>query len=223
MKLAQILMESGYARVVNIMRGLVPTVKTLAFITGENPNGKAADVSVNKEANTRLEKQLRTMNLGFKKIKGHYGGPENSFFIPNISKEEALGLGKQYGQESIIFGEKLQNTKDGKKYDGMTFSLIYTDNRYGQVLSQRDVFINMNDAEDYYTKVKGRKFQIPFFDDDHTTSQFAASSGAIQKQGLSETVIKALELQSELIAESNRSAKSKWINRGALLQMLKQS
>ncbi len=222
-KLKQIINEAGYARVVNIMRGLVPTVKTLAFLTAENPNGQAADTATNKQANDELEKRLRAMNLGFKKIKGHYGGPENSFFIPNINKKEALELGKQYNQESIIFGEKLKDAKDGKTYDGMTFSLIYTDDRYGQVLAQRDVFINMNNADDYYTKVKGRKFQIPFFDDEHTSTQFAPSSGVIKEQGLPDTTIQALQAQSNIITEANRTAKSRWINRGVLLKLLKQS
>ncbi len=34
----------------------------------------------------------------------------------------------------------------------------------------------MDSAYNYYTKVKGRKFQIPFFDDDFLSSQFAPSS-----------------------------------------------
>ena len=51
MKLKQVLDEAGYARVVNIMRGLVPTINTLAFLTAENPNGKQADPAKNKAAN----------------------------------------------------------------------------------------------------------------------------------------------------------------------------
>jgi len=215
--------EAGYARTVNIMRGLVPTVNTLAFLTAENPNGIKADAATNKLANQKLEKKLRSMNLGFKKISGHYGGPEKSFFIPNITKEEALDLGKEFNQESIIFGEKSKATKNNKSYDGMTFSLIYTDNRYGQVISKRDVFINMNDAEDYYTEVKGRKFQIPFFDDDYASAQFEPSSGAISKQGINESLLTKLELQSQIITEAGRTPKSRWINRGQLLNLLKQS
>ena len=61
----------------------------------------------------------------------------------------------------------------------MTFSLIYTDHRYGQTYAQKDVFVNMDSADDYYTKVKGRKFQIPFFDDDYAAAQFTPSNGAI--------------------------------------------
>ena len=223
MKLIKIQDEGGYASVLKIMRGLVPTINTLAFLTAGNPNGKSADAAKNVQANEELEKRLRSMNLGFKKIKGHYGEPENSFFIPNINKDEALDLGKQYNQESIIFGEKSTDSKDGKSCDGMTFSLIYTDYRFGQALAQRDVFVNMDSADDYYTKVKGRKFQIPFFDDDYAAAQFAPSSGAINKQGLSELLLTKLELQSQIILEVGRTPKSRWLNRGALLNLLKQS
>ena len=223
MKLNKIKDEGGYASVLKIMRGLVPTINTLAFLTAGNPNGKSADSAKNVQANEELEKRLRSMNLGFKKIKGHYGGPENSFFIPNINKDEALDLGKQYNQETIIFGEKSTDSKDGKSYDGMAFSLIYTDHRYGQTYEQRDVFVNMDSADDYYTKVKGRKFQIPFFDDDYAAAQFTPSNGAISKQGLSELLIVKLELQSQIILEVGRTGKSRWLNRGALLNMLKES
>ena len=223
MKLNKIQDEGGYASVLKIMRGLVPTINTLAFLTAGNPNGKSADSAKNVQANEELEKRLRSMNLGFKKIKGHYGEPENSFFIPNINKDEALDLGKQYNQETIIFGEKSTDSKDGKSCDGMTFSLIYTDHRYGQTYAQKDVFVNMDSADDYYTKVKGRKFQIPFFDDDYSAAQFTPSNGAISKQGLSELLIVKLELQSQIILEVGRTGKSRWLNRGALLNMLKES
>ena len=223
MKLNKIQDEGGYASVLNIMRGLVPTINTLAFLTARNPNGKSADAAKNVQANEELEKRLRSMNLGFKKIKGHYGEPENSFFIPNINKDEALDLGKQYNQETIIFGEKSTDSKDGKSYDGMTFSLIYTDNRFGQIEAQRDVFVNMDNADDFYTKVKGRKFQIPFFDDDYAAAQFAPSNGAISKQGLSELLIAKLQQQSQDALGVGKTGKSRWLNRGALLNMLKES
>ena len=81
----------------------------------------------------------------------------------------------------------------------------------------------MYSAYNYYTKVKGRKFQIPFFDDDYAAAQFAPSNGAISKQGLSELLIVKLELQSQIILEVGRTGKSRWLNRGALLNMLKES
>ena len=140
------------------MRGLVPNVKTFSFLTASNPLGVEADAKTNNAANKKLEEKLRSMNLGFTKVQGKYGVEEESFFIPNITKSEALNLGKLFSQESIIFGEK--NDKDN--YDGVVFKMIFTDDRFGEIVGERNVYINKNDDDDYYTSVKGRKFQIPF-------------------------------------------------------------
>lgn len=219
--LEDLIIEAGYLRVVITMRGLAPTVKTLAFIKTENPNGQPLDTMTNKSANQELVKKLRAMNLGFKEIKEHEEDLENVFFIPNITREEALQLGKEISQESIVFGEKLKETKDGKSYDGMAFSLLYTDDKLGQVEAQRGVFINNDNAEDYYTKLKGPKFQIPFFDSDDVGTQFEPSNGVVSKQGLSESLLKEIEFHCERILEINRTGKSRWINRGSLLRLLK--
>jgi hypothetical protein len=90
-----------------------------------------------------------------------YGSIENPFIVNNMSKETGLKLGKKFGQESIIYGERTEN--------GMTFQLITSSNcngesQIGDVQSERKVFINRDNSDDYYTEVKGRKFQIPFFD-----------------------------------------------------------
>lgn len=208
--------KATYFKVANIMRGLVPNVKTFAFLTAENPFGKQADSETNKKANADLEKKLRSMNLGFTKVKGQYGVKENSFFVPNITKEEALMLGKSFSQESIIYGEE----KDKENYDGMNFKMIYTDDRFGEVVGERDIFINMNNSEDYYTAVKGRKFQIPFFDDEFLKSKFTHGSGVIDKSYVDEATLKSLNEINNRILEENATSKSRWINRGSLNQKI---
>lgn len=212
----QINERTVYSRVASIMRGLVPSVKTFAFLTAENPFGKQADNIANKEANKKLEEKLRSMNLGFTKVKGQYGVKENSFFVPNITKEETLMLGKLFSQESVIYGEK--NEKEN--YDGINFQMIYTDDRFGEVVGERDIFINMKDSEDYYTSVKGRKFQIPFFDEQFSKSKFTHSSGVIDKKYADEAELVTLNELSERILSENANSKSRWINRGSLNKKL---
>jgi hypothetical protein len=211
--------RTSYSRVASIMRGLVPNVKTFAFLTAENPFGEQADSETNKKANADLEKKLRSMNLGFTKVKGQYGVKENSFFVPNITKEEALMLGKSFSQESIIYGEE----KDKENYDGMNFKMIYTDDRFGEVVGERDIFINMDNSEDYYTAVKGRKFQIPFFDDEFLKSKFTHGSGVIDKSYADEATLKTLNEITKRILEENATPKSRWINRGFLNQKISKS
>lgn len=215
-KLKSLLNESGFARVGRIMRGLVPSVKTLAFLTAENPLGKSAPAEQNNAAMKKLMADLRQMNLGFTPIKGKYGSPEKSLFVPNISKDEAMELGKKYNQESVIVGEMV---KDGSS-DGMKFQMIRTDDQYGDVDGERTVFIDKSDADNYYSEVKGRKFQIPFFDDAYAGVNFEPKSGVIPKKDVANEDIRRLNNQLSKINESGRTAKSRWLNRGRLNQMI---
>ena len=86
----EVVNESGYSRVATIMRGLVPSVKTFSILTAENPNGIKQDKDINRIKNNELEKRLRSMNLGFIKVKGQYGSEENSFFIPKYNNKNAM-------------------------------------------------------------------------------------------------------------------------------------
>jgi len=200
--------ESGYPRVKNIMRGIVPTVQTVGFITAENPYGKKSDTKFNKEVNDRLRYDIIKHGLGYQQVKGKYGIMENPFFIPNISKSELLELGHKYGQESVIFGEK-----EGD-YDGMKFQMIFTDDRYGQVDSERYVMLNLvDDTEDYYTEVKGRKFHIPFYDDEHEFTTFKPESGLVDKKSVHESVIGDIDLYIKKSLDENRILKSRALNR----------
>jgi hypothetical protein len=153
--------ESGFPRVANIMRGNVPSVKTLTFITGENPKGIQATPEYNKDANARLQSILGTGQWGYEKIRGKYGNVENTFLVRNMKKDDALMYGKSFNQDSVIFGNYFQ---EGGHY-GMLFQMISTQpETFGDVMGERKVFINRGDESDFYSEVKGRRFQIPFFD-----------------------------------------------------------
>jgi len=210
--------ESGYPRIKNIMRGVVPSVQTFGFITAENPYGKKTDTRFNKKANDRLRYDLKKHGLGYQMVKGKYGTEENTFFIPNISKNELLELGRKYEQESVIFGEK-----EGD-YDGMKFQMIFTDDRYGQVDSERYVSLNMSDdTEDYYSEVKGRKFYIPFFDDEHEFTAFKPESGLVDKKSVHESVIGDIDLHIKKSLDENRVLGSRALNRHHVRRTIKEN
>jgi hypothetical protein len=154
--------EAGFARTRQAMTGVVPTIETIAFLTGENPGGEPAPRAVNKENNAALEKSLRAGNYGFRKIKGKFGSPEKSFMVMNIPRSEATALGQDLGQESIIWGRREEDE------EGAYFNFEYIEGettiQTRQVsMSGRDV----QDRDDFYSQVKGRKFLIPFFDDEY--------------------------------------------------------
>ena len=89
-----------------------------------------------------MEADIRAMGYTPYRAEGIYGGdPEPSFFVPNMSRDDAMALGAKYDQESILRGDE---------------GLIYTTGpRTGEVdqIVRGDIEFNRN-ATDYHTNVK---------------------------------------------------------------------
>jgi hypothetical protein len=217
--------ESGAARVLDILRGVVPSIHTFAILTAENPNAKKMSSAFNKNANNTLEKELRDGLYGFQHCKGQYGNSENSYFIPNISRQKAIKIGRDYEQESIVWGEKTYTTQNNIVYNGMNIQLILTSkDEFGTVIGERDIFINKQDAKDYFTIVKGRKFNISFFDEEMNGVQWKNGSGVIQNKGnIPEWYINKMEQLSETVLkqEEKNLGHNSYNNRGILLRELR--
>ena len=160
--------ESGYSRVRRILFGDVPSVNTVGIFTAQNPQGRppaSKDPAVARAKNNELNKELfntlKDGKFGPIKVHGHFGVEEESFLVPNITRGEVVRFAKRYNQESAIFGTKKFKT-DGKPY----FEFEYVQD--GVTIDRRSVHLggkDIQDRDDYYTEVKGRKFLIPFFDE----------------------------------------------------------
>jgi hypothetical protein len=89
-----------------------------------------------------LEADLRAMGYTPYRAEGIYGGdPEPSFFVPMMTREDAITLGTKYDQESVLRGDE---------------GLIYTTgDRVGEVdqIVRGDLEFNRN-ATDYHTNVQ---------------------------------------------------------------------
>lgn len=229
-----VLQEAGYARAMEMMLGLVPTVKSFGIITAENPMGKKLPVQENNERNLQLAKNLRSAHLGFIQIKGKYGYLENPYFIPNIAKDEIIDFGLRYSQEAVIWG--------ATEAKGLgTFYYIETRNKditrlkfsdY-RITSVRKVFYRKDKAIDYYTEIKGRKFIIPFFDEKMKNAEFKdgyivdveTGNKIVYKSERDETeflgdIEKEVIMRVEHILDENRTGKSRWENRGIIKAIL---
>lgn len=134
-------------------------LKTMAILTSENPRYQVYSYGKNETNNDRreeLEKDLKLGHYAWFPVKGQYEGNENSYIIYNISLDNALYLGKKFGQESIIFideghCEYWEQSGDGKYKK-----------THERDMSQR---LDMTNADDYFTQISRQfKFQIPFFD-----------------------------------------------------------
>jgi hypothetical protein len=76
------------------------------FITAWNPFSKALSIEENKRLNLLLEADLNKYPIFPAEGKDTLGDwpPEISFFVGNISREQAIALGEKYEQNAIIFG-----------------------------------------------------------------------------------------------------------------------
>lgn len=77
------------------------------FITAWNPFSKALSLEDNTARNKLLEKDLSAYHVFSAEGKDALGNwpSEISFFVGNITKEQAVLLGKKYEQNAIVFGE----------------------------------------------------------------------------------------------------------------------
>jgi len=195
--------KRDFSSLINTLAAQRENIETIGMMTAENPMAKQATPEENKEHNKNLESALRQMNLGYRKIRGKFGNYENSFLIPNITKEEIIELGKRFKQEAVIWGERAQ--------DKFVFSYIEGDT----TIQQRDVVLFGSDTQekdDFYSQSsKGpEKFVIPFFDEDYEIVKDSGLSNPSYSGPLTEEINK----RTDEIFESNRTRKSVWHNRG---------
>jgi hypothetical protein len=146
--------------------------------------------------NDRLESMLRSKGYGFHKIGGNFfENEEHSVMVPNMTREDAIELGKRLKQYSVIFGSK-NVTGDGRVFMKHQMLRTYCDGEckksrnwdklplnkklrglkplskeeVGYVESERNVSITDKDIQSKITNYSyvdddRRRFSIPFYDD----------------------------------------------------------
>lgn len=201
-------------------------VRTMAILTSENPMGKAYPerlksreeesghtMEFNRGRRDDLEMRLSTGNYPYFKVKGQYGSKEKSYIIYNIPLSDTLYLGKYYNQESVIF---IQIEDDGnvsyeyweQNGDG-NFSMAH----------KRTEYIDMNDADDFFTKISRKfKFQIPFFDGsdengNELNEQIATLYDNVQSKGLTNEEVNRRTLRA---IDESLTGKARYASRGTL-------
>ncbi len=211
-------LESGYAHVRQMLMGVLK-VQTIGFITAENPHGQPLGSEENRQKNYSLWSNLRGANYGPIQIQGAYNGNmEYPFMVQNIAKEELIKLGEQYAQESVIFGKRFVD-KNGNPF--FQFEFI----KRGQTVSTR--FITVSGApiadRNTYSAVKGRKFVIPFFDDEYANYVPGQKLGTINftKEELPidekiQGVVQEIQQYEIELGKTGYTEKHYWMNRGLL-------
>jgi hypothetical protein len=222
-KTMTLLNEGGFARVQRILLGMVPSIDTAGILTGWNPDGQEIPRNANNRLNKVLFQDLKTMGYGPIKIKGSFGNFERSFLVPNMSRADVVELGLKYGQEAVIWGQKMGDDDDPK----MVFDYIEGD----KTVQQRNVALvgiqpgdppeDVQSREDYYSEKAGRKFIIPFFDDNYEFEVEGSLDEVLFKDQVIDTpesraLLKKIEVSRLALKEENRTKKSYWHHRCVL-------
>ena len=81
--------------------------KIAAFITAFNPSSIELSNQENNERNQQLEEKIKTLHLcylhGEGKCDESEGSSEESFLVFEIDQTEAIRLGKEFGQNAIVW------------------------------------------------------------------------------------------------------------------------
>lgn len=146
-------------------------------------NNREKQRSLNHRRTKVLEKLLKAWGLkGYIKTKGGFdekGQPrveingnlseEDSFFVPGISKEQAVRLGKLFNQDSVMFKEKgskeikelRTNVKGGEEGIGSETGLVFITGQGRH---------NIGHDKTYYTRTKSSPVKFAFNPEDESSS-----------------------------------------------------
>ena len=198
--------QGQFEKVLDKLRGAAPEAEGVGILTAQNPlkwRKSSADApaspqgrdAYNLVSNEALERDLRGRGYEFWKIGGRFGGDvEESYLVKNIDANDVESLARKYDQEAFIHGEfinigkyarKGEEKEDTPTEDQYESHFTYYDVDYGQELgaypveTRTRIFTDadIQSREDFYSKVAGKKFLIPFFDTDETTVVRSAAPG----------------------------------------------
>ena len=103
------------------------------ILTAENPMAKPLTEAENVALNKKAKQWLESRGYKPRRLTGKYAQAENSFFVPNLSKADAIAFAKEFNQDSVAHSEGLIY-QDGsmnprvKSDDDFSFSESYDSN-----------------------------------------------------------------------------------------------
>lgn len=118
-------------------------------------NGNLED-DENKKRISSLKSEVRNMNYGFiqfvsRWVDNNEAFDEDSLFIPKLTYDKAVSLGKEFGQSSIIVCDE-----NGCREVCTAPFETYSDGDVVRTFNiDRDNPMNMSDAEEFFSKRKG--------------------------------------------------------------------
>jgi hypothetical protein len=129
------------------------------LLTAENPMAQPLTEAENTKLNQKAEKWLRDRGYEPRKVTGKYDQAENSFFVPKLTKEDAIAFAKEFNQESVAHSEGLIY-QDGsinprvKAEDNFSFEDYSPESNYVSIVKTKDGLKTFSVGYDFETKIK---------------------------------------------------------------------
>ena len=137
------------------------------LLTAENPMAQPLTEEENKQLNQKAEEWLTERGYKPRRVTGKYGQAENSFFVPNLTRQDAIEFAKQFNQEAVAHSDGLVY-QDGsmnprvKADDNLSFTESYSpESDFVSVVNTKDGLKTFSIGYDFGQKVMPEKQAAP--------------------------------------------------------------
>lgn len=130
------------------------------LLTAENPMAQPLTENENSELNKKAEEWLKEKGYNPRRVTGKYDQAENSFFVPGLTKSDAVEFAKEFNQESVAHSEGLVY-QDGsinpriKEQDNFSFEDYSPESNYVSIIKTKDGLKTFSVGYDFETKIPG--------------------------------------------------------------------
>jgi hypothetical protein len=128
------------------------------LLTAENPMAQPLTENENSELNKKAEEWLKEKGYNPRRVTGKYDQAENSFFVPGLTKSDAVEFAKEFNQESVAHSEGLIY-QDGsinpriKTEDNFSFEDYSPESNYVSIIKTKDGLKTFSVGYDFETKI----------------------------------------------------------------------
>lgn len=186
-KTKEALPESNFKNGEEILNALQG--ETWAMLTAENPMAMQVTDIENYDNNERAAVWLRSKGYNPQPIFGKYGNSENSFFVANLTREDAIEFAKEFNQESVATNE----------------GLVYQDGSYNPKVGQ-EVGV---EQDDFYSTMSTAQGLVDFtvqYDFDTLENQAVENEADVKNSLINldkPNIILTFANNEEIVASSN--------------------
>lgn len=133
------------------------------LLTAENPMAQPLTEQENASLNEKAIEWLESRGYNPRRVTGKYVQAENSFFVPNLTRDDAIAFAKEFNQESVAHSDGVIY-QDGsinprvKEQDSFSFEEYSPQSDYVSVIKTKDGLRTFSVGYNFFTKVISYRF-----------------------------------------------------------------